>query len=136
MRKGGNMITKEELCKQIRMIYPDIGACGIDVGADYDAEAQRWTVTLRKDGKVLKTYLEPNDVEFCLLGKECLSLAIEVNQLKDSIERMPETARAPKGGEALPTDVCQKAPEFAEHYRIGDDDQPCDDGRSGDSLKS
>ena len=128
------MITQEELCKQIRMIYPDIGACGIDVNAYYDGEMLRWAVTLKKDGKELKTYLEPGDVEYCLLGKQCLSLAIEINQLKDSIERMPETAPPPKkGGEVPKTDACEKAPELAEHYRMGDDDLPCDDGRSGDS---
>lgn len=27
--------------------------------------------------------------------------------------------------------VCTKAPEWAEHSRLGDDDEPCDDGRSG-----
>jgi hypothetical protein len=27
--------------------------------------------------------------------------------------------------------VCTKAPEWAEHHRLWDDDQPCDDGRSG-----
>jgi hypothetical protein len=28
-------------------------------------------------------------------------------------------------------DVCIKAPEWAEHQRLDDDDLPCDDGRSG-----
>lgn len=28
-------------------------------------------------------------------------------------------------------DVCIKAPEWAEHQRLFDDDLPCDDGRSG-----
>jgi nucleotide-binding universal stress UspA family protein len=28
-------------------------------------------------------------------------------------------------------DACQKAPEWAEHARLEDTDQPCDDGRSG-----
>ena len=27
--------------------------------------------------------------------------------------------------------VCVKAPEWAEHQRLWDDDMPCDDGRSG-----
>jgi hypothetical protein len=128
------MITKDELCKKIRMIYPDIGVCGIDVRADYDEKMQRWTVTLRKDGKELKTFLEPGDVEYCLLGRQCLSLAIEINQLKDSVERMPGKTPAFKEDEEAPqVDVCEKAPELAEHYRLGDDDLPCDDGRSGDS---
>ena len=28
-------------------------------------------------------------------------------------------------------EVCHKAPEWAEHQRLWDDDEPCDDGRSG-----
>ena len=28
-------------------------------------------------------------------------------------------------------EACEKAPEWAEHARFEDDDQPCDDGRSG-----
>ena len=35
-------------------------------------------------------------------------------------------------GTTIPEDnVCQKAPEWAEHARLDDDDEPCDDGRSG-----
>ena len=30
-------------------------------------------------------------------------------------------------------DVCRKAPEYAEHHRLQDDDMPCDDGRAGGS---
>lgn len=28
-------------------------------------------------------------------------------------------------------DVCRKAPEYAEHHRLQDDDMPCEDGRAG-----
>ncbi|MBN1931864.1 MAG: hypothetical protein JW786_09680 [Desulfobacterales bacterium] len=28
-------------------------------------------------------------------------------------------------------DTCQKAPEWAEHERFEDSDEPCDDGRGG-----
>ena len=28
-------------------------------------------------------------------------------------------------------EVCQKAPEFAEHHRLQDEDMPCEDGRGG-----
>jgi hypothetical protein len=127
------MINKEELCKQIRMIFPDIGTCGIDLDADYDGAQQRWTVTLHKEGKTLKTFLSPGDAELCMMGKECVSLAIEVNQLVDSIERMPgKVAASPKTQSAESEgQICTKAPEFAEHYRMTDDDPPCDDGRKG-----
>jgi len=43
------------------------------------------------------------------------------------LERLANQAEetAPEPG------VCLKAPEWAEHQRLEDDDQPCDDGRSG-----
>jgi len=78
------------LCQKIRAIYPDIGACGIDLDVVYDAGNDRWKVGLKRDKKELKTFLEPGDAELCMEGKQCLSLAIEINQLKDSIDQMPK----------------------------------------------
>jgi hypothetical protein len=83
-------MNKEELCQKIRAIYPDIGACGIDLDVVYDAGNDRWKVGLKRDKKELKTFLEPGDAELCMEGKQCLSLAIEINQLKDSIDQMPK----------------------------------------------
>jgi len=125
------MINKDELCNQIRSLYPDIGTCGIDVDVDYDDMQQRWTVVLRKDNTELKTFLEPGDAEFCLLGKKCVGLAIEINQLKDSIARMPGKVASQKDKGVPDAILCEKATEFAEHYRLVDDDSPCDDGRTG-----
>jgi nicotinamidase/pyrazinamidase len=39
--------------------------------------------------------------------------------------------RLPDAVDDLEIDACQKAPEWAEHARFDDSDQPCDDGRSG-----
>ncbi len=37
-----------------------------------------------------------------------------------------------KTGVTIPEDtICQKAPEWAEHARLQDEDAPCDDGRTG-----
>jgi hypothetical protein len=83
------MISKEQLCEKIREIYPDIGQCGIDLEADYDSEQARWVVHLKKDNHYLKTFLEEGDAELCLSGRQCLSLSVEITQLRDSIERMP-----------------------------------------------
>lgn len=83
------MIDKSQLCKKIREIYPDIGECGIDVTVDYDTEQQRWVVGLEKDNHRLKTFLENGDAELCLMGKQCVSLGIEINQLRDTVERYP-----------------------------------------------
>jgi hypothetical protein len=83
------VMNKKELCDKIRTLYPDIGECGIDVNVAYDDANDRWTVHLKKDKKELKTFLEPDDADLCMEGKQCMSLGIEINQLKDSIDRMP-----------------------------------------------
>jgi len=82
------MVDKKEICEKIREIYPDIGACGIDVEVEYDESQKRWVVDLKKDNHELKTFLEPGDAELCLLGKQCVSLGIEIAQLRGNIERM------------------------------------------------
>jgi len=83
------MIDKAELCKKITEIYPDIGQCGIDVDVNFDAQQARWVVHLEMNGHSVKTFLEDGDAELCLTGRQCVSLGIEINQLKDTIERYP-----------------------------------------------
>ncbi len=82
------MINKEELCKRIVDIYPDIGQCGINVQVEYDETQKRWVVDLKKNGHELKTFLEDGDAEKCLEGIQCVSLGIEIAQLRGNIERM------------------------------------------------
>jgi hypothetical protein len=82
------MIDKNELCQKIISIYPDIGQCGIDVQVEYDQEQKRWVVDLKKNGHKLKTFLEDGDAEKCLMGIQCVSLGIEIAQLRANIERM------------------------------------------------
>ncbi|MFO7714452.1 hypothetical protein [Desulfosarcina sp.] len=82
------MIDKNELCKKIKEIYPDVGECGIDVNVAFDQANQRWTVDLKKGSRQLKTFLEEGDAELCLQGKQCVSLGIEIGQLRGNIERM------------------------------------------------
>jgi hypothetical protein len=79
------MYDKDELCKKIKDIYPDIGECGIDVKVDYDDDKKAWIVDLKKDNHELKTHLEPEDAETCMLGKQCIGLGIQIAQLKDNI---------------------------------------------------
>jgi len=79
------MLTKEELCKKIVEIYPDIGACGIDVTVDYNNEKKAWVVDLKKEGHELRHYLEDSDAQECLAGKQCVSLGLEIAQLKKNI---------------------------------------------------
>ncbi len=82
------MLNKEELCKKIKSIYPDIGECGIDVTVDYDDMKKAWVVDLKKDNHELKTYLEPEDADLCINGKQCIGLGIQIAQLRSNIKRM------------------------------------------------
>ena len=83
------MVDKKELCQKIIELYPDIGQCGIDVNVEFDHDQNTWVVDLKKDKIELKTFLEEGDAEKCMLGKQCVSLGIEIAQLKANIERMP-----------------------------------------------
>jgi hypothetical protein len=87
------MHDKEALCEKIRELYPDIGECGIDVDVEYDGEKEAWVVDLKKEEQELKTYLEDSDAELCMLGKQCVSLGIEIAQLRTNIERKSEDER-------------------------------------------
>ncbi len=40
------MLTNQALCLRIRELYPDIGACGIDVKVAHDDQEDRWVVYL------------------------------------------------------------------------------------------
>ena len=84
------MIDRKALCQKIQEIYPDIGQCGIDVDVIYDETQKAWVVDLKKDKYELKTFLEDNDAELCMIGKQCVSLGIEIAQLRANIERMKE----------------------------------------------
>ena len=80
------MYSKEALCQKIKALYPEIGQCGIDVKVDYDEGKKAWTVDLKKETHHLKTYLEPEDANLCMEGKQCVSLGIQVAQLVSSIK--------------------------------------------------
>ena len=82
------MYNKKELCEKIKGIYPDIGECGIDVDVEYDEGKKAWIVDLKKDNHELKTHLEPAEADQCMEGQQCVSLGLQVAQLKANIERM------------------------------------------------
>jgi hypothetical protein len=82
------MVDKKELCEKITQLYPDIGECGIDIDVDYDEEQKAWVVDLKKDHHQLKTFLEDKDADLCMDGKQCVSLGIEIAQLRDNIKML------------------------------------------------
>lgn len=82
------MTTREELCKKITEVFPDIGVCGIDLDVSFDEKNKAWAVDLKKGEHHLKTFLEISEAESCLAGKQCISLGLQVAQLKENIKEM------------------------------------------------
>jgi hypothetical protein len=80
------MHNKEELCQSIKSLYPEIGQCGIDVTTEYDQDKKAWAVDLKKENHQLKTYLEPEDADSCMEGKQCVSLGLQIAQLVSNIK--------------------------------------------------
>ena len=82
------MYTKAELCNKIREMFPDVGECGTDIDVEYDSKQQAYTVGLRKNGTRLKTYLEPEDADICMAGRQCVGLGIQIAQLRGNIQML------------------------------------------------
>jgi hypothetical protein len=82
------MHNKNELCEKIKNIFPDVGECGIDVKVDYDNDKKAYVVDLKKDNHELKTYLEPDDADTCMEGKQCVGLGLQIAQLRANIEKV------------------------------------------------
>lgn len=79
------MYEKQELCKKITEIYPEIGTCGIDIRVEFDEDKKMWVVDLKKDEHKLKHYLKLSDAEHCMRGDQCVSLGLEIAQLEKNI---------------------------------------------------
>jgi hypothetical protein len=80
------MYSKEALCKKIITLYPDIGTCGIDIAVEYDSKKKIWLVDLKKGTHELKHHLEIPDADACMENKQCVSLGLEIDQLKKNID--------------------------------------------------
>ena len=79
------MYSKEDLCSKIIALYPDIGECGIDITVEYDPNQKIWLVDLKKDNHELKHHLEIPDADACMANNQCISLGLEIDQLKKNI---------------------------------------------------
>lgn len=101
---------------------------------------------LMHDG-VQRIYVGGLALDVCVLASviDACKAGFDVQVIKDATRPVNEEdgrkalEKMERSGAAIVTteatdpeiDACQKAPEWAEHTRFEDDDQPCDDGRSG-----
>lgn len=77
-----------ELCQKIKSIYPEIGECNMEVKVDFDAEKDAYVVNLEQGKHKLKTYINHDDADQCMDGKQCVNLGVDIAQLKDRINKV------------------------------------------------
>jgi hypothetical protein len=82
------MIDKFALCQKIKELYPDIGECGIDINVDFDPQENTWVVNLKKDDHELKTFLEKDEAEKCMIAEKCVGVGFDIAQLRGNIDRI------------------------------------------------
>jgi hypothetical protein len=80
------MYSESELCQKITSLYPDIGECGIDIDVSYNNREKTWVVHLEKDSHSLNHFLDIMDADKCMEGKQCVSLGLEIAQLRNNID--------------------------------------------------
>jgi len=102
----------------------------LDFGRDYGLRIldgqmagllARALVVIDEDGKIIHTELVPE------IGEE----PDYDSALQILASGTVETERSVQGRSANDPEACTKAPEFPEHHRFEDEDDSCDDGRSG-----
>jgi len=76
------MHNRQELYKQILSLHPEINESDIAVDVHYDETKESWVVDLKKGKHVLKHYLDVADADTCMDGTQCVSLGLEIAQLR------------------------------------------------------
>ncbi len=79
------MLESQDICQKINTLFPEVGEFGKDIHVNFDSEKIFWVVDLKHKNRHLKTYVDSEDVDSCLVGGKCLGLGIEIAQLKDNI---------------------------------------------------
>lgn len=85
------MLSQEQICKKIEEILPEAGRCGRDFSVKYDEVNHAWAVDLHYGRKHLKTFVEDTEAESCLDKERCISLGLQVGQLKRNFDLYRES---------------------------------------------
>ncbi len=81
------MVTKKELCERIESIQPEIGVCGVDFDVEYDDNEKAWVVDFHQGKQHLRTYIEDKEADSCVEKDQCMSLAMQIGQLRYNFEK-------------------------------------------------
>ena len=86
------MASKEDICRKIEEIIPEAGKCGIDFKVEFDKSNHCWAVDFQESGHHLKTFFEEFEAEDCLGKEKCISLGLQVGQLKENLKMYHDCA--------------------------------------------
>lgn len=81
------MVTKQEICKKIEEVHPKMGVCGVDFDVEFDKKAKAWAVDFHQGHQHLRTFVEDEEADTCLEEDRCLSLALQIGQLRTNFEK-------------------------------------------------
>jgi len=84
------MMNKDALCEKIRSVFPDIGVCGIDLQVDFDEGNHAYVLDLKHGNRHLKTFMEVGDADACLAGRQCVSLGLQIAQLRENLKKLTQ----------------------------------------------
>ena len=74
------MVNETELCEKISEIYTEIGKCDHNLAVVWDEPNQAWAVDFKLKGQPIRHYLEDEDADACVIGRQCVGMGIEFGQ--------------------------------------------------------
>ena len=70
------MNDKVEICREITEVLLQLGEYGRELKVSFDDRLQVWKVSYDQGGRHAMIFLEEEEVELCLSGKECLTRGV------------------------------------------------------------
>lgn len=77
------MFDKNEVCRKVTELNPDLGSCGIDIDTFYSRANRSWIIISKKGDHDIVHFLDKKDIKKCLDDVQCVSLGLDVGQLKE-----------------------------------------------------
>ena len=74
------MYDRIDLCMKLTEVMPELGVCGVDIDVTHDDALKAWRVTYNAGNERGLTFLDDEDVDRCMIGKECLSLGMMAHE--------------------------------------------------------
>lgn len=74
-----DMYDRIDICEKLTEMKPELGVCGFDINVTHDDDLKAWRITYDAAGQRGQTFLDDEDVDRCMSGKECFSLGFMAN---------------------------------------------------------